>query len=313
MTHLTRALLTIAILLGGTAAAQQDPQQDLQHTVMAVGGRGEMVRIEAGEVELLFPVEGEEAAPVAEFYIDEAPVTNRQYLEFVMANPEWQRSNVPEVFAASGYLAGWAGDQDFGATAPDAPVTGISWFAAAAYCEARGARLPTEAEWEYVARAGFEQRDGYAEAGYRERVLQLTTSRRPVPGPVRSGEANAFGVYDLHGLTWEWVFDVGSGFNTSDSRSEGPAEIRETLQRREPDREDDRRGHRSGQCVPLERVPPGGPVLDADHLDVLTVQPRYKVLARVLVRDDDYLQVGPGCAEGGHASRQLRAVGPAHR
>ncbi len=220
MTHLIRTLLLATILLGGTAAAQQGVER-LQHTALAGSGSGEMVRIEAGEVELLFPIEGEEAARVEGFYIDAAPVTNRQYLEFVLAHPEWQRSNVPEVFAASGYLGGWAGDQDFGAVAADAPVTGVSWFAAAAFCEARGARLPTEAEWEYVARAGFQQRDGYAEAGYRERVLQLTTSRRPTPGPVRAGEPNAFGVYDLHGLTWEWVFDVGSGFNTSDSRSEG--------------------------------------------------------------------------------------------
>lgn len=218
MTHLTRALLTTAtILLGGFAAAQQD----LQHTALAVGGSSEMVAIEAGEVELLFPIEGEDAAKVEAFSIDTVPVTNRQFLEFVQANPEWSRSNVPEVFATNGYLVSWASDSDYGDNLSDAPVTGVSWFAAAAYCEARGARLPTEAEWEYVARAGFEQRDGYAESGYRERVLQLTTSRQTVPGSVRAGQPNAYGVHDLHGLVWEWVFDVGSGFNTSDSRSEG--------------------------------------------------------------------------------------------
>jgi len=217
MTHLTRTLITLlTILLGGAAAAQQG----LQHTALAVDA-GQVARIEAGEVELLFPVEGEEAARVEAFFIDTAPVTNQQYLEFVRAHPEWQRSKVPQVFAGPGYLASWTADDDYGANAPDAPVTGVSWFAAAAFCEARGARLPTEAEWEYVARAGFEETDGYAEAGYRERVLQLTTSRRSVPGPVRNGQSNAYGVYDMHGLVWEWVFDVGSGLNTSDSRSEG--------------------------------------------------------------------------------------------
>jgi len=235
MTHLTRILtksfisLTIIMLSGAittTAGAQEGSQQDLQHDLQKTaldlsGWRHDMVQVDAGEVELLFPIEGEEAARVEAFFLDSTPVTNQQYLEFVLDNPEWSRSLVPEVFAQAGYLTSWASDADYGANLPNAPVTGVSWFGAAAFCEARGARLPTEAEWEYVARAGYQQRDGYNEAGYRERVLQLTTSRPSQPLPVHSGEPNAFGVYDLHGQVWEWVFDIGSGFNTSDSRSEG--------------------------------------------------------------------------------------------
>lgn len=222
MTHLTRILTTLAILaLSGALANTAAAQTGLQHTALALGDASEMVQVDAGEVQLLFPIEGEEAAAVASFAIDTAPVTNRQYLEFVLAHPEWQRSQVPEVFAQSGYLRSWTHDTDYGSNLADAPVTDVSWFGAAAYCEARGARLPTEAEWEYVARAGYQQRDGYTEPGYRERVLQLTTSRPSTLHAVRTGEPNAFGVYDLHGLVWEWVFDVGSSFNTSDSRSEG--------------------------------------------------------------------------------------------
>jgi len=218
MIRLTRFASLLATILAALAASPQTATaQEPQHAALV----HEMVRVEAGEVDLLFPVEGEGAAQVEAFLIDAAPVTNRQFLEFVNAHPEWSRSQVPAVFAATGYLANWAADTDFGANLADAPVTGVSWFAAAAYCEARDARLPTEAEWEYVARAGYQQRDGYAEPGYRERVLALTTSRSVKPGSVRAGEPNAFGVHDLHGLVWEWVFDVGSGFNTADSRSEG--------------------------------------------------------------------------------------------
>ncbi len=179
------------------------------------------VQVPGGEVALLFPVEGEEEASVEAFELDVTPVTNAQFLAFVKANPEWARSAVPRVFAMSTYLTHWAGDFDLGAADPAAPVTNVSWFAAAAYCEARGGRLPTEAEWELVARAGRQSTDGYAEAGYRERVLEYVTSRGSTPGPVAQGEVNAYGVKDMHGLVWEWVFDVGAAMNTSDSRSAG--------------------------------------------------------------------------------------------
>lgn len=181
----------------------------------------DMVSVAAGEVELLFPIEGEATLKIDEFLIDSVPVTNAQFLAFVEENPEWAQSAVPSVFAGSSYLVNWAGDYDLGSLDPAAPATNVSWFAAAAYCEARGARLPTEAEWEYVAKIGFEQLDGYAEPGFRERILSLTSTRSHVPGPVGSGAPNALGVYDMHGLVWEWVFDVGSSFNTADSRSEG--------------------------------------------------------------------------------------------
>lgn len=207
------ACATLLALLGTVSA---------QGTLNALAATAPtMVSVAAGEVELLFPIEGEAALPVDAFLIDAVPVTNEQFLAFVAAHPEWARSAAPTVFAGTSYLASWAGDFDLGDLDRAAPATNVSWFAAAAFCEARDARLPTEAEWEYVAKVGFEQLDGYAEPGFRERTLSLTSSRSSVPGPVGTGTPNALGVHDLHGLVWEWVFDVGSGFNTADSRSEG--------------------------------------------------------------------------------------------
>ena len=209
-----RLACAILIALSGTGIAQGSLDALATKTP-------DMVSVAAGEVELLFPIEGEAALKVDEFLIDTLPVTNAQFLAFVTDNPEWARTAVPSVFAGSSYLSDWAGDFDLGSLDPSAPAVNVSWFAAAAYCEARNARLPTEAEWEYVAKVGFEQLEGYAEPGFRERILNLTSTRRSVPGPVGSDTPNALGVHDLHGLVWEWVFDVGSGFNTADSRSEG--------------------------------------------------------------------------------------------
>ncbi|HRN18915.1 MAG TPA: SUMF1/EgtB/PvdO family nonheme iron enzyme [Trueperaceae bacterium] len=180
-----------------------------------------MVSVKGGDVELLFPVADEGPTLVAPFSIDVVPVTNADFLRFLEAHPEWQRGNVPEVFANENYLAAWPAELGLGDLDPAAPVTGVSWFAAAAYCEARGGRLPTEAEWEFVANAGYQGPRGRDEPGFNERILVLTANRSHQPGPVGQGDANFYGVKDLHGLVWEWVFDIGSSFNTGDSRSEG--------------------------------------------------------------------------------------------
>jgi len=182
-----------------------------------------MVLIPAGEYKPLFVAEKDPAAvPVPAFQLDERPVTNAEFLAFVTAQPKWRRSRVSPLFADHGYLADWADDLVLGSGAPaDAPVVRVSWFAARAFASWAGKRLPTTAEWERAAAAGYTTTDGATEPAYRADVLNWFSRPNPWPLPAAGrGRPNLFGVHDLAGLVWEWVADFNTVLVNGDARGD---------------------------------------------------------------------------------------------
>jgi formylglycine-generating enzyme required for sulfatase activity len=129
---------------------------------------------------------------------------------------------VSPLFADRGYLADWAGDLELGPAAPaDAPVVRVSWFAAGAFAKAQRKRLPTTAEWERAASAGFTTPDGASEAAFSKAILAWFARPTPSPLPAAgSGRTNFFGARDLHGLIWEWVDDFNTAMTTGESRAD---------------------------------------------------------------------------------------------
>jgi formylglycine-generating enzyme len=179
-----------------------------------------VIRIPAGAYAPLYGRPGDSTRVVA-FELDRYPVTRGDYLRFLVDEAAWRRGAIKPVFADPDYLAGWTGAGDPGAPHHDLPATQVSWFAARAYCEWRGMRLPTTDEWEYA--AAFPEAGAAADpAARRARLLALHTRPRPaLPDPARSGFTNELGVVGLHGGVWEWVDDFQSAVSPDDSRATG--------------------------------------------------------------------------------------------
>ena len=171
----------------------------------------------------LAPAPGLNRVHVAAFRLDRRPVTNGEFLQFVMRHPEWRRGRIPALFADADYLSHWADDDRLGAAAlPEQPVTRISWFAARAYCAASGGRLPRWSEWELAAAADENSADARTAAAWRTRILDwYARPANEALAPVGRSPPNVYGVEDLHGLIWEWVDDFGALMVSGDSRTQG--------------------------------------------------------------------------------------------
>ena len=179
-------------------------------------------------------------------------VTQRQYFEVMGTNPSYFKWNYhcPDDYGVVGKTR----------MCPNHPVENVSWFDVQRYIaklNARGDgylyRLPTEAEWEYGARAGTEsyfsfgpyitpgQANYHGQAEYKYAIKGVYRGR---PVAVASFDANAYGLYDMHGNVREWVFDAyGDYYMGQDPRlRRGPlgalsgmaSGLRNTIQRTDP-------------------------------------------------------------------------------
>ena len=181
-----------------------------------------MVLIPAGLYEPLYKNEGEQK--IASFFLDEMPVTNAEFLEFVRANPRWRRSQALDLFTDAHYLEQWKGDLELGEPdkmLADGPVTNVSWFAAKAYARWRGKRLPTTAEWEMAAAASATKARGKDDPEHYKRILEWYAKPTRFPLPAAQSMPRDFhGVRGLHGLVWEWVEDFNTALVTGESRAD---------------------------------------------------------------------------------------------
>ena len=168
------------------------------------------------------------------FYMDKYEVTNAQFKAFVDANPQWQKDNLPDKYHDGSYLAIWTGNS-YPSGQGNHPVVCVSWYAAMAYAQWVGKRLPTEAEWEKAARGGLNGQKytwgNVAPNGTQCNFADKNLSEHwdvnlgenwsdenaddgyPYMAPIGSYPPNGYGLYDMAGNVWEWCLDRGdAGF-----------------------------------------------------------------------------------------------------
>ncbi len=115
------------------------------------------------------------------FKIDKHEVTQANYSEVIGRNPSANKD------------------------CPECPVNKVTWFEAKEYCERVGKRLPTEAEWEYVATAGGKKVMYSNSSDTLDTEKANYDSDKPVA--VAKYAANALGVHDMAGNVYEWIED----------------------------------------------------------------------------------------------------------
>jgi formylglycine-generating enzyme required for sulfatase activity len=215
-----------------------------------------------------YPEDGEGPAhrvTVSPFRIDPHTVTNERFAEFVEATAHVTDAErygwsfvfgglLPDEFPATRGVAhaqwwrqvhgaDWRhpeGPQSDVSDRLDHPAVHVSWNDAVAFCAWSGARLPTEAEWEYAARGGLaEQRYPWGDelepdGEHRMNVFQ---GRFPAENTCADGYAgtapadafapNGYGLHNMTGNVWEWCadwFDPSYYARSAADDPRGPAE-----------------------------------------------------------------------------------------
>jgi formylglycine-generating enzyme required for sulfatase activity len=130
------------------------------------------------------------------FWMGKTEVTVSQFAAFVKATGYQtvaERANAARTWRAPGYKV--SGSQ---------PVVYVTVRDAIAYCEWVGARLPSDQEWEYAARAGATTRHYWGES-IDARYLWYRVNSKGRPQAVARKLPNAWGLYDVEGNVWEWT------------------------------------------------------------------------------------------------------------
>jgi formylglycine-generating enzyme required for sulfatase activity len=208
-------------------------------------GSFEMGDIQGGGYEWEKPVH--RVSITQDFGMGRYEVTVGEFRQFVNATgyrTEAEKGDGCYIYKNGWWSKGWSKERDANWRNPNFsqndnhPVVCISWNDAVAYTKwlskqtGKKYRLPTEAEWEYVARAGTTTKYWWGNTASHEYAnygadsccsgLAKGKDRWEYTAPVGSFAPNPFGIYDTAGNVWEWIQDIYSSDYYSKSPSSNP-------------------------------------------------------------------------------------------
>ncbi len=236
------ATVLVTVVASGFAADRRDGAVLVQGGTFRMGTSAATIPELKRRYGVAFPDAFENEAPdhsvtVSDFRLDRYEVTNARFSEFVAAHPEWGRGQVPAGMHNGRYLEHWK-DGRYGPGKGDDPVVFVTWYAAQAFCQWAGGRLPTEAEWEYAARAGGNAEFPWGEELPSPNRVNYSASSHGGTCPVGSYPPTSLGLYDMAGNVWEFLLDAGDAPYSSDPQADPiaggavPKEVFRTLQGR---------------------------------------------------------------------------------
>jgi formylglycine-generating enzyme required for sulfatase activity len=233
------ALLAMGMISPGQAAPQEPSppataeMKPYKETVPGTEVTFEMVPIPGGEYIMGSPAEeakrGEDEGPqhsvkIAPFWMGKFEVTWDEYDQFAFSldlkkkkrdgvDPTQQRESEQKADAITRPTPPYA-DETFGFGRKGQPVICITHHAAMEYCRwlstktGKTYRLPTEAEWEYAARAGAKSAYSFGDDAGSIGDYAWYVENAEKPQPIGKKKPNPWGLYDIHGNVAEWCLDL---------------------------------------------------------------------------------------------------------
>lgn len=212
------------------APAASSSQPAAQEAMVLIHGATFQMGIEAADIprfQKIFAIENPQlfldelprhTVTVKDFYIDKYLVTNRDFQRFVAANPKWDPGGPPSESAREDHSLVHGSSPGAASTQLNHPVVNITWYEAAAFCQWRGKRLPSEAEWEFAARGGqpvlFPWGDEPADAKRANFASNIGTTT-----PVDSYPPNRYGLFDMAGNVWQFLADRWAPYRRTTAKS----------------------------------------------------------------------------------------------